>query len=63
MKPLAYAFILLRDEGYPCSFRADYCGASHPAAFITNAEGWAEWHCQGGSVTGWVEESWWEEPS
>ena len=26
-KPLAYAIILLRDEGYPCVFAADYDGA------------------------------------
>lgn len=26
-KPLAYAFILLRQEGYPCVFIADYDGA------------------------------------
>ena len=28
-KPLAYALILLRQEGYPCVFAADYCGASY----------------------------------
>lgn len=28
-KPLAYAFILLRDEGYPNVFYADYYGASY----------------------------------
>lgn len=28
-KPLAYAFILLREEGYPCVFYADYYGASY----------------------------------
>jgi alpha-amylase len=28
-KPLAYAFILLRGEGYPCVFSADYDGASY----------------------------------
>jgi len=28
-KPLAYAFILLRDEGYPCVFSADYFGAAY----------------------------------
>ncbi|NTU52561.1 MAG: alpha-amylase [Chlorobiaceae bacterium] len=28
-KPLAYAIILLRDEGYPCVFAADYDGASY----------------------------------
>lgn len=28
-KPLAYAFILLRNEGYPCVFYADYYGASY----------------------------------
>jgi len=28
-KPLAYAFILLRQEGYPCVFYADYYGASY----------------------------------
>ncbi len=28
-KPLAYAIILLRDEGYPCVFGADYFGASY----------------------------------
>ena len=29
-KPLAYAFILLRQEGYPCIFYADYYGAQYP---------------------------------
>lgn len=28
-KPLAYAFILLRSEGYPCVFFADYYGAQY----------------------------------
>jgi alpha-amylase len=28
-KPLAYAFILLREEGYPCVFHADYYGAEY----------------------------------
>jgi alpha-amylase len=28
-KPLAYAFILLRSEGYPCVFAADYYGAEY----------------------------------
>lgn len=28
-KPLAYAFILLRQEGYPCVFYADYYGAEY----------------------------------
>lgn len=28
-KPLAYAFILLREEGYPCVFYPDYYGASY----------------------------------
>jgi alpha-amylase len=28
-KPLAYAFILLRAEGYPCVFYADYYGANY----------------------------------
>ncbi|HEX4952403.1 MAG TPA: alpha-amylase [Thermoanaerobaculia bacterium] len=28
-KPLAYAFILLREEGYPCVFHADYYGATY----------------------------------
>lgn len=28
-KPLAYAIILLRDEGYPCVFEADYFGAHY----------------------------------
>ena len=28
-KPLAYAFILLRDRGYPCIFYADYYGAHY----------------------------------
>ncbi|MEM9554179.1 MAG: alpha-amylase [Acidobacteriota bacterium] len=28
-KPLAYAFILLRDAGYPCVFYADYYGATY----------------------------------
>ncbi len=28
-KPLAYALILLRQEGYPCIFYADYYGASY----------------------------------
>jgi len=30
-KPLAYAFILLRDQGYPCIFYADYYGANYKA--------------------------------
>ena len=144
-KPLAYAVILLRDQGYPCVFHADYYGAqygdqrhgqeisitlashrqlidrfllarshcaygaqyeyldhfncigwtrlgtpSHPramavlmsdgdagwkwmdvgkahtvfrdlsghlqAAITTNADGWAQWHCLGGSVSVWVEQ-------
>lgn len=29
-KPLAYALILLRKEGYPCVFHADYNGATYP---------------------------------
>lgn len=29
-KPLAYALILLRQEGYPCVFYADYYGARYP---------------------------------
>jgi len=28
-KPLAYAFILLRTDGYPCVFYADYYGAQY----------------------------------
>ena len=28
-KPLAYAYILLRQEGYPCIFLADYQGADY----------------------------------
>jgi alpha-amylase len=28
-KPLAYAFILLRDQGYPCVYYADYYGAHY----------------------------------
>ncbi len=28
-KPLAYAVILLRDQGYPCIFHADYYGAQY----------------------------------
>ncbi len=28
-KPLAYAFILLRKDGYPCLFHADYYGAEY----------------------------------
>lgn len=28
-KPLAYAFILLREEGYPCVFYGDYYGIPH----------------------------------
>jgi alpha-amylase len=28
-KPLAYAVILLRDQGYPCVFHADYYGAQY----------------------------------
>ncbi|MCV5902744.1 alpha-amylase, partial [Escherichia coli] len=28
-KPLAYAFILLREEGYPSVFYADYYGAQY----------------------------------
>lgn len=30
-KPLAYAVILLRDQGYPCIFYADYYGAHYKA--------------------------------
>ena len=145
-KPLAYAVILLRDQGYPCIFGADYYGAEytdkkdgntytitlpshrflidrfllarshcaygpqydyldhdntigwtrlgtpgHPGAMAvlmsdgpagnkwmevgkrhttfrdltghiqapitTNGDGWAEWHCPGGSVSVWVEEA------
>jgi alpha-amylase len=147
-KPLAYAIILLRDQGYPCIFYADYYGAhykaskekdgpeyeiwlpshrflidrfllarthcsygpqydyldhfntigwtrlgtpGHPRAMAvlmsdgdpgskwmevgkkhttfrdltghirepitTNGDGWAEWHCPGGSVSVWVEEA------
>lgn len=147
-KPLAYALILLRDQGYPCIFYADYYGAhykgrkekdgpeyeiwlpshrflidrfllarthcsygpqydyfdhfntigwtrlgtpGHPRAMAvlmsdgdpgskwmevgkkhstfrdltghiresitTNADGWAEWRCPGGSVSVWVEEA------
>jgi alpha-amylase len=145
-KPLAYAVILLRDQGYPCIFHADYYGADytdskngqdyrivlpshrflidrfllarghcaygpqydyldhvntigwtrlgtpgHPRALAvlmsdgpaghkwmevgkrhtsfrdltghieapitTNGDGWAEWHCPGGSVSVWVEEA------
>jgi alpha-amylase len=28
-KPLAYALILLRKDGYPCVFAADYYGAEY----------------------------------
>ncbi|MEB3105138.1 MAG: hypothetical protein VKN17_05090 [Cyanobacteriota bacterium] len=68
-KPLAYAFILLRDQGYPCISHAVDYGAdssdskngttytihrpSHPRAM----DGWAEWRCPGGSVSVWVEEA------
>ncbi|NER81590.1 MAG: alpha-amylase, partial [Leptolyngbya sp. SIO1D8] len=31
-KPLAYALILLRSEGYPCVFHADYYGANYEDA-------------------------------
>ncbi|PKI16274.1 alpha-amylase [Colwellia sp. 12G3] len=31
-KPMAYAFILLREEGYPNLFHADYYGASYTAS-------------------------------
>jgi alpha-amylase len=31
-KPLAYAFILLRDQGYPCLFYADYYGAHYKSS-------------------------------
>lgn len=34
-KPLAYAFILLRQEGYPCVFYADYYGATYTDRGIT----------------------------
>ena len=30
-KPLAYALILLREDGYPCVFYADYYGATYRA--------------------------------
>ncbi len=34
-KPLAYALILLRQEGYPCVFAADYWGASYTESLPT----------------------------
>jgi alpha-amylase len=34
-KPLAYAIILLRQEGYPCVFYADYYGAEYVDRNIT----------------------------
>ncbi|WP_121969779.1 alpha-amylase [Leptolyngbya sp. BC1307] len=41
-KPLAYALILLRQEGYPCVFAADYYGAH---AEIINRLLWVRSHC------------------
>jgi alpha-amylase len=42
-KPLAYAMILLRAQGYPCIFYADYYGAHYtdrgPTAMNTKS-GW-----------------------
>ncbi len=35
-KPLAYALILLRQEGYPCVFAADYYGAQYSIGEIQN---------------------------
>jgi alpha-amylase len=40
-KPLAYAFILLRAEGYPCIFYADYYGA-HYWDKGRDGQGWHE---------------------
>lgn len=40
-KPLAYALILLRQEGYPCVFYADYYGA-HYWDKDRNGNGWYE---------------------
>lgn len=37
-KPHAYAFILLRAEGYPCVFYADYYGASYPDPYGPNVQ-------------------------
>ncbi len=41
-KPLAYALILLRQEGYPCVFVADYYGAH---AWVIKQLMWARSHC------------------
>jgi hypothetical protein len=35
----------------------DLCGDRKPWFVITtNGDGWANWRCQGGSVSAWVEE-------
>ena len=39
-KPLAYALILLRREGYPCIFYADYYGAEYEDWGQTAAPRW-----------------------
>jgi hypothetical protein len=69
VKPLAYAIILLRREGYPCVFQADYHGAEYEdygrdgnrhrivmPSHRTNDAGWGEFRCNGGSVSVWVED-------
>ena len=41
-KPLAYALILLRREGYPCVFYPDYYGAAYEDGGRTaNATAWS----------------------
>lgn len=40
-KPLAYAIILLRDQGYPCVFCADYDGAHYKGKGYEN---WMDCH-------------------
>ena len=42
-KPWAYAFILLRDEGYPCIFHADWTGADY-ADHGRDGNGWYPIH-------------------
>jgi alpha-amylase len=42
-KPLAYAFILLRDQGYPCIFYADYYGAHYKDRKVANGPEYEIW--------------------
>jgi alpha-amylase len=39
VKPLAYAYILLREKGYPCIFFADYYGSSPNGYHVGQPEG------------------------